>query len=61
MEAKKEDFNWAPPPFKEGLTWCPKCETLDVKCVGAVPDGMNMNLAIDCQNTKCGFQWEQAS
>lgn len=35
---------------------CPACGSSDVKCVGSVPDGINMNYAYDCQ--ACKEQWE---
>jgi hypothetical protein len=36
---------------------CPQCLSPDqIKCVGAVPDGINMNIAYDCLG--CGAEWE---
>jgi hypothetical protein len=36
--------------------FCPSCKSTKIKCVGAVPDGINLNAAYDCQG--CGLQWE---
>lgn len=35
---------------------CPSCLGPNVKSVGSVPDGFNLNQAFDCQD--CGEQWE---
>lgn len=35
---------------------CPACLGTNIKCVGAAPDMINMNMAFDCQD--CGEQWE---
>lgn len=35
---------------------CPTCKKENVKCVGSVPDGLNMNYAYDCMD--CKEQWE---
>ena len=35
---------------------CPQCLGKNVKYVGCVPDGLNMNAAYDCLD--CGSKWE---
>jgi hypothetical protein len=35
---------------------CPNCHSRDIKHVGNVPDGMNLNNAYDCQD--CQHSWE---
>ena len=35
---------------------CPACLGTNIKYVGCVPDGLNLNRAFDCKD--CGAQWE---
>jgi transposase-like protein len=35
---------------------CPRCASKNVDCIGAVPDGINLNAAYHCQN--CDETWE---
>lgn len=35
---------------------CPRCLGKNIKCAGAVPDGIHLNMGFDC--LECGEQWE---